>query len=731
MPNAEVKFTAVGTVVSNAVGDIQNTANFDGDDFPSDPVPRELPDIKAEFHVVQRTYAPGDTLTYRYRLTNTSDFPAMGVEVQTEFTLSKGLQIIDTPVIERKKHIRAPSFDIFEVKAETDGGGVSQPGVFSKGNQDINTVIDLAANGGFVEYTISPRVDVYLFTKIDVDAYYHFAFLDKNKLSPSSPSISLGNHPGAVKLRAETVNPLPGVVTTTKMADKKAYGKEDEKIVYTMTATNTGTGNMTDVHLKDNIRAIISSKTGQRVFKSWRYTIIENNNDVSHLAKENTNLDFMTDFSGSSHTTVSVTVEAVLNSGIDEPVTNTFQAFSDGGTLLSESDVTTPVEKPEETKGKLIIVKTALTPQIQPGSIAEYELLVENPSDVAVNNFDVVDNYPAGFRYVEGSAKIQQDSVSASFELVPPAATSPSLVFKPLSLPAGDKLKIRYALKASIGIGYGQYKNVAYADDDQGDKISDDANAYVAITGDKLFDTTSIIGKVFEDHNGNGYQSDATSKNIKVQSPVPRTDYVKGSMQLIVGDSVSPNLVSDDCPLNKGVKIPALWGRSNMPHTHPKKATIRYQTHSSSVLPVSVMSGTGTNTQINPQGQVSRQPEGALKKGLSNENLKVTRNTYKNHNGYLNEIIIENIGLNDDGIPGIRLITPEGFKVETDEFGRFHIPDRWVLDNKGRNFVIKLDTDSLPTAMQVISENPKVLRITPNKLNKFNFSVQKETQLRD
>lgn len=200
---------------------------------------------------------------------------------------------------------------------------------------------------------------------------------------------------------------------------------------------------------------------------------------------------------------------------------------------------------------------------------------------------------------------------------------------------------------------------------------------------------------------------------------------------MTIGTHSFIDLMSEDCPLNIGLEIPALWGISNAPNTHPKKATIKYQSHSSNAMPVHVITSTGTNMQINPQGQVSRQPMGTLKKGLSNENLKVTRNTYKNHNSYLNEIIIENIGLNDDGVPGIRLITPEGFKVETDEFGRFHVPDRWVLDNKGRNFVIKLDTHSLPTHMQVISENPKVLRITPNKLNKFNFSVQKESQLRD
>ncbi len=63
--------------------------------------------------------------------------------------------------------------------------------------------------------------------------------------------------------------------------------------------------------------------------------------------------------------------------------------------------------------------------------------------------------------------------------------------------------------------------------------------------------------------------------------------------------------------------------------------------------------------------------------------------------------------------------------IETDEFGRYHVPDEWVLRKNGKNFIVKVDEDSVPQGMQVISENPRVRRITPNGLNKFNFSVRR------
>lgn len=49
---------------------------------------------------------------------------------------------------------------------------------------------------------------------------------------------------------------------------------------------------------------------------------------------------------------------------------------------------------------------------------------------------------------------------------------------------------------------------------------------------------------------------------------------------------------------------------------------------------------------------------------------------------YLWEIIVENKGLYEDGIPGVRLLTVEGIIIETDQYGRYHVPDQWVLNKK-------------------------------------------------
>jgi len=47
------------------------------------------------------------------------------------------------------------------------------------------------------------------------------------------------------------------------------------------------------------------------------------------------------------------------------------------------------------------------------------------------------------------------------------------------------------------------------------------------------------------------------------------------------------------------------------------------------------------------------------------------------------EISITNYGIQEEGIPGVRLATVEGLVIETDGYGRFHIPD---VDGGRRNW---------------------------------------------
>ncbi|MEN8168987.1 MAG: isopeptide-forming domain-containing fimbrial protein [Pseudomonadota bacterium] len=88
----------------------------------------------------------------------------------------------------------------------------------------------------------------------------------------------------------------------------------------------------------------------------------------------------------------------------------------------------------------------------------------------------------------------------------------------------------------------------------------------------------------------------------------------------------------------------------------------------------------------------------------------------KNLNGHQDE--------GETGLPGTRLVTARGLIVTSDEHGRFHITCAMVPnESRGSNFILKLDDRSLPTGYRVISENPRVQRLTRGKMAKFNFAA--------
>jgi hypothetical protein len=84
-------------------------------------------------------------------------------------------------------------------------------------------------------------------------------------------------------------------------------------------------------------------------------------------------------------------------------------------------------------------------------------------------------------------------------------------------------------------------------------------------------------------------------------------------------------------------------------------------------------------------------------------------------------------GRQDDGekgLAGVRVVTAQGLIVTTDEHGRFHITCAVVPDeDRGSNFILKLDERSLPTGYRLTTENPRVQRATRGKMMRFNFGA--------
>jgi uncharacterized repeat protein (TIGR01451 family)/fimbrial isopeptide formation D2 family protein len=78
----------------------------------------------------------------------------------------------------------------------------------------------------------------------------------------------------------------------------------------------------------------------------------------------------------------------------------------------------------------------------------------------------------------------------------------------------------------------------------------------------------------------------------------------------------------------------------------------------------------------------------------------------------------------EEGLFGVRVVTARGLIASTDQYGRFHITCAAVPDeDRGSNFILKLDERSLPTGYRLTTENPRVQRATRGKMIRFNFGA--------
>ncbi|HEY4317046.1 MAG TPA: SdrD B-like domain-containing protein, partial [Herbaspirillum sp.] len=88
----------------------------------------------------------------------------------------------------------------------------------------------------------------------------------------------------------------------------------------------------------------------------------------------------------------------------------------------------------------------------------------------------------------------------------------------------------------------------------------------------------------------------------------------------------------------------------------------------------------------------------------------------QNANGYQDQ--------GEPGIPAVRIATARGLLVMTDAEGRFHVPCPEIPnEDRGSNFVMKLDPRTLPSGYRITTENPRDIRLTRGKVSKLNFGA--------
>jgi uncharacterized repeat protein (TIGR01451 family) len=78
----------------------------------------------------------------------------------------------------------------------------------------------------------------------------------------------------------------------------------------------------------------------------------------------------------------------------------------------------------------------------------------------------------------------------------------------------------------------------------------------------------------------------------------------------------------------------------------------------------------------------------------------------------------------EPGLPGVRLVTARGLVATTDPHGRYHLTCAATPnDTRGSNFVLKLDSRTLPSGYRMSNRQVQVQRATAGKALRFNYAA--------
>ncbi len=150
--------------------------------------------------------------------------------------------------------------------------------------------------------------------------------------------------------------------------------------------------------------------------------------------------------------------------------------------------------------GAIAVTKTTSALNVTRGQMVPYTITATNSFGSDLADITIIDRFPAGFRYVEGSAR---------FDDVPtePVVSGRELTWSSLTLATDQRHEIKLLLAVGAGVTEGEFVNRAQAISSlSGTALSAEAEATVRLVPDPTFDCTDVTGKVFDDVNRNGYQ---------------------------------------------------------------------------------------------------------------------------------------------------------------------------------------------------------------------------------
>ncbi len=375
--------------------------------------------------------------------------------------------------------------------------------------------------------------------------------------------------PGLCDSTTETVvqGPLPGIETTkTQELVDNGDGRDDvgDTVIYTITVANTGNTVLSGVTVADtlvDLRGGAQSLTTGPDFVSADADSPEGTLQIGETATYTASFDITLEVVNARglENAVLATGTPVLPAGVPgstDPVSDLSDDGDDGDGNTTD-DPTVLALSPSNTTAGLTLTKTTPRAIVERGAIVPYTITVTNENDFVVGPADIVDRLPAGFLYVEGSAVIDGSTATVSVD-------GSRVTFAGVTVPAEGEVVATLSARILNGVGSGEHVNRAsLLDPATGERLTPDARATVRILPEAVFDCGEVIGKVFDDVNGNGYQDPAAAPGNNPQI----TDQTYGGGKLGGGklgggklDTAAPETPQAETGL-PGVRLAGVDGR--------------------------------------------------------------------------------------------------------------------------------------------------------------------------
>ncbi len=488
--------------------------------------------------------------------------------------------------------------------------------------------------------------------------------------------------------------------TATLTVDNATPGKANigDVITYAVTVTNTGDVTLNDVAVEDTMDGYAATTLACT---------------PTTLAPGQT--------AACATYTHTVTAEDANRMGgsLDNKVVATGTATTGGSVSFSVTALGNAAVVVEPDPVQIRIVKSATPYDVKVGDLVRYTLAIQNTGTTPLVGGNIVDTPPAGFSYVDGSLAVDDADKAGQLTGIHPITVAN------IDLPAGQTAMVTYLLRVGAGVRAGIHTNSALVRD-RGETVSNLATASVQLSADPMLDESLIVGTVFDDRDGDGWQDSAALGGVKVQGGFAPGAYVAGSTTVDRGNGAQPE-ADASAPLLHGIALGAIAGRASEADPAAKHRVVISQTLSALEFTGDFVltSDEGVTVRMDAAGKTTVERAGQAAKGLTAAAPTVSRTVSQVAEGYRVDYVIENAGVDERGIPGVRIASVEGLLVETDQFGRYHLTGidggRW---ERGRNFILKVDPATLPPGTVFSTDNPLLRRVTPGLPVRFDFGVK-------